>query len=86
MGEAEARAGSGARSDFRHDSHTVSLLTDHVVFPQRYRGKVLLGEMVEAAKEIIRKLSLAKKQGKRCGKKLDVEVIDISFQAHRPCT
>ena len=52
----------------------------------KYRGKVLLGEGAEGAEEIIRKLSLAKKQGKRCGKKLDIEVIDISFQAHRPCT
>jgi REP element-mobilizing transposase RayT len=37
----------------RHDRHTVSLLTDHLVFSPKYRGKVLEGEVAEAAKEIV---------------------------------
>ena len=53
MGEVEAEAGKGTRSDLRHDNHTVSLLTDHLVFSPKYRGKVLLGEVAEAAEEIV---------------------------------
>ena len=55
--------------DLRHDGHTVSLLTDHLVFPPRYRGKVLEGEVVEAAEEIIRA---------NC-KELDIEVIFLAM-------
>ena len=53
MGEVEAKAGRGTRSDLRHDRHTVSLLADHLVFSPKYRGKVLLGEVAEAAEEIV---------------------------------
>jgi putative transposase len=56
------------RHDLRHDSHTVSLLTDHLVFSPKYRGKVLLGEVAEAAEEIIRETC----------KELDIEVIDMA--------
>jgi putative transposase len=56
------------RHDLRHDRHTVSLLTDHLVFSPKYRGKVLEGEVAEAAEEIIRK---------NC-KELDIEVIDLA--------
>jgi len=66
MGEVEA--GRGTRSDLRHDRHTVSLLTDHLVFSPKYRGKVLLGEVAEAAEEIIRE---------NC-EELDIEVIDMA--------
>ena len=69
MGEVEVEAGRGTRSDLRHDNHTVSLLTDHLVFSPKYRGKVLLGEVAEAAEEIIRE---------NC-KELDIEVIDKPF-------
>ena len=41
------------RHDLRHDRHIVSMLTDHLVFSPKYRGKVLLGEVGEAAEEII---------------------------------
>ena len=34
IGKVEAIAGKGTRSDLRHDNHTVSLLTDHVVLPR----------------------------------------------------
>ena len=46
----------------------MSLLTDHLVFSPKYRGKVLLGEVAEAAEEIIRE---------NC-KELDIEVIDMA--------
>ena len=52
--EAEVKAGKGTRSDLWYGNHTVSLLTDHLVFSPKYRGKVLLSEIAEAAEEIIR--------------------------------
>ena len=42
-----------SRNDLRHDNHTVSLLTDHLVFSPKYRGKVLLGDVAEVAEEIV---------------------------------
>jgi len=56
------------RHELRHDRHTVSLLTDHLVFSPKYRRKVLLGEVAETAEEII---------GETC-KELDIEVIDLA--------
>jgi len=72
MGEVETEAGRGTRSDLRHDRHTVSLLTDHLVFSPKYRGKVLLGEVAEAAEESIRE---------NC-KELDIEVIDLAVSVN----
>ena len=69
MGEVEAKVGRGTRSDLRYDRHTASLLTDHLVFPPKYRGKVLEGEVAEVAEEIIRE---------NC-KELDIEVIGNFF-------
>ena len=66
--EAEVKAGKGTRSDLRHGNYTVSLLTNHLVFSPKYRGKVLLGEVAEAAEEIIREN----------GKELDIEAIDMA--------
>ena len=37
-----------ARKELRHDRHTVSLLTDHVVFSPKYRGKILVGDVALA--------------------------------------
>ena len=69
MGEVEAKKdGVVTRHELRHDRHTVSLLTDHLVFSPKYRGKVLLGEVAEVAEEIIRE---------NC-KELDIEVIDMA--------
>jgi putative transposase len=68
MGEVEAKGERVTRHELRHDRHTVSLLTDHLVFSPKYRGKVLLGEVAEAAEEIIRE---------NC-KELDIEVIDMA--------
>ena len=61
----EAKKDMVTRHDLRHDRHTVSLLTDHLVFSPKYRGKVLEGEVAEAAEEIIRE---------NC-KELDIEII-----------
>jgi REP element-mobilizing transposase RayT len=55
MGEVDAK---GDRVTRAYDWHTVSLLTDHLVFSPKYRGKVLEGEVAEAAEE---NLSLEKK-------------------------
>jgi len=33
--------------ELRHDRHTVSLFTDHMVYSLKYRGKVLVGDVVE---------------------------------------
>ena len=48
----EANRDMVTRQDLRHDRHTVSLLTDHLVFSPKYRGKVLLGDVAEVAEEI----------------------------------
>jgi REP element-mobilizing transposase RayT len=68
MGEVEANRDIVTRHDLRHDRHTVTLLTDHLVFSPKYRGKVLEGEVAEAAEEIIRET----------GKELDIEIIDMA--------
>ncbi|OEU54159.1 MAG: hypothetical protein BA871_10275 [Desulfuromonadales bacterium C00003096] len=69
MGELEAKRERVTRHDLRHDRHTVSLLTDHLVFSPKYRGKVLLGDVAEAAEEIIRETC----------KELDIDIIDKPF-------
>jgi REP element-mobilizing transposase RayT len=48
----------------RHDRHTVSLLTDHMVFSQKYRGKILTGDIAMLTEAII--------QESPCGGKLIV--------------
>jgi len=55
MGGVDGGVGRVVRSNLRHDRHTGSLLTDHLVFSPKYRGDVLLGEVAKAAEEIIRK-------------------------------
>ena len=69
MGEVEANRDMVTRHDLRHDRHTVSLLTDHLVFSPKYRGKVLLGDVAEVAEEIIRETC----------KELDIEIIDMAM-------
>ncbi len=68
MGEVEAKRERVTGRDLRHDWHTVSLLTDHLVLSPKYGGKVLEGEVAEAAEEIIRDNR----------KELDIEVIDMA--------
>ncbi|HLB69559.1 MAG TPA: transposase [Candidatus Methanoperedens sp.] len=38
----------------RHDRHTLSLLTDHMVITPKYRGKILKGEVAFFTEAIIR--------------------------------
>jgi putative transposase len=68
MGEPVEKREWVTRHDLRHDRHTVSLLTDHLVFSPKYRGKVLLGDVAEVAEEIIRETC----------KELDIEIIDMA--------
>ena len=56
------------RKELRHDRHTVSLLTDHMVFVPKYRGKILIGEVALITEGIL---------CKTC-KELDIEVIEIA--------
>ena len=49
----EAKKDRVKRHDLHQDRHTVSMLTDHLVFSPKYRGKVLLGEVGAATEEII---------------------------------
>jgi len=49
----EAKKDRVKRHALRHDRRTVSMLTDHLVFSPKYRGKVLLSEVEETAEEII---------------------------------
>ena len=37
--------GSNMKKELRHDRHTVSLLTDHMVFGPKYRAKILVGDV-----------------------------------------
>ena len=69
MSEMEANRDKVTRHDLRHDRHTVSLLTDQLVFSPKDHGKVLEGEVAEAAEEIIMETC----------KELDIEVIDKPF-------
>ncbi len=40
--------------ELRHDRHTVSLLTDHLVITPKYRGKILTGEVAFVTEAVIR--------------------------------
>ena len=64
----ETEVGRGTRRDPRHNRHTVSLLTDHLVFSPKYRGNVLLGEAAVAEENI-----------RETCKELDIDVIDKPF-------
>ena len=54
--------------ELRHDMHTVSLLSDHIVFAPEYRGKILTGDVAMITEGII---------CKTC-KELDIEIIEIA--------
>ena len=57
------------RKELRHDRHTVSLLTDHMVFSPKYRGKILVEKTIALAVEgIIRKIC----------KEMKIEIIDMA--------
>ena len=55
--------------ELRHDRHTVTLSTDHMVFSPKYRGKMLVEKTITLALDgIIRKTC----------KDLDIEIIDMA--------
>jgi putative transposase len=45
--------GIANRKELRHDRHTVSLLSDHMVFAPKYRGKILVDDVAMIAEGII---------------------------------
>ena len=74
--------------ELRHDRHTVSLLTDHMVFSPKYRGKILTGDIAMLAEAIIqenphfgriylRYIVLQYIQRKTC-QELDIKIIDMA--------
>ncbi len=56
------------RLELRHDRHTVSLLTDHLVITPKYRGKILTDEVAFVAEGLIRST---------CAE-MDIKIIDIA--------
>ena len=54
--------------ELRHDRHTVSLLTDHMVITPKYRGKILVGDVALAVEGIIRTTC----------KEMKIEIIDMA--------
>lgn len=60
--------GQTNRKELRHDRHTVSLLTDHMVFAPKYRGKILTGDVAMITEGIL---------CKTC-KELGIEIIEIA--------
>jgi len=59
------------RRELRHDRHTVSLLTDHMVFLLKYRGKISVEKTIALAVEgIIRKIC----------EEMKIEIIDIAVK------
>jgi len=56
------------RKELRHDRHTVSLLTDHMVFAPKYRGKMLVGDAAVIAEGINCKTCV----------EMDIEIIEIA--------
>ncbi len=56
------------RKELRHDRHTVSLLSDHMVFAPKYMGKILTDDVAMVMEGII---------CKTC-KELGIEIIEIA--------
>ena len=57
--------------ELRHDRHTVSLLTDHIVVSPKYRGKIPVEKTIALAVEgIIRKIY----------KEMKIEIIDMAVK------
>ena len=59
------------KKELRHDRHTVSLLTDHMVFGPKYRAKILVGDVGLLTEAIIRKTCL----------ELDITIVDMSVNS-----
>ena len=59
------------KKELRHDRHTVSLPTDHMVFSPKYRAKILVGDVGLLTEAIIRKTCL----------ELDITIVDMSVNS-----
>ncbi|HEY9206758.1 MAG TPA: transposase [Candidatus Methanoperedens sp.] len=57
------------RKELHHDRHTVSLLTDHMVFAPKYRGRMLVGDVAMICEGIICKTCM----------EMDIGIIEIAF-------
>lgn len=60
-----------ARSRIRRDRHTVSMISDHLVFSPKYRGKVLVGDVAVQAEQIIREIC----------KEMDIHIIEVAVNS-----
>jgi len=56
------------RKELRHDNHTVSLLTYHLIFSPKYRGKMLVDDVAMICEGIICKTCV----------EMDIEIIEIA--------
>ena len=56
------------RFESRKDRHTLSMLTDHMVFTPKYRGKVLVGPVARDCDKAIRTIC----------RKLEVDILDLA--------
>jgi REP element-mobilizing transposase RayT len=56
------------RSSLRQDRHTISMITNHMVFTPKYRGKVLVGEIAIDCEKIIQEVC----------KQLNITILDIA--------
>ncbi len=54
--------------ELRHDRHTVSMLTDHMVFSPKYRGNILIDDVAMIAEGIICKTCV----------EMGIEIIEIA--------
>ncbi len=59
---------SAKKRELRHDRHTVSMLTDHMVFSPKYRGNILIDDVAMVAEAII---------CKTC-RELDIQIIEMA--------
>lgn len=74
MGEVEVKD-RVTRHEFRHDGHTVSLLTNHLVFSLKYWGGVLLVKLRKRRKKSLGKLAMSSI--------LNSKTVTKIFHAHR---
>jgi hypothetical protein len=59
MGEVEVKKDRVTRHEFRHDRHTVSLLTDYLVFSLKYRGRAVLVKLRKRRKKSLGELAMS---------------------------
>jgi putative transposase len=56
------------KNKIKRQRHTVSMLTEHLVFSPKYRGKVLVGEVGKRCEEVIREIC----------EEMGIEIIEIA--------